>query len=113
MLYWIFIFNDWNQYKKVIDMNENIYKVIFIDSNNKVGENIFKELTVCSFWNLLKTMERQGTKVIDVVKEVPNTYNIVFNNSSDSNDLCFKESFDYCMAWIRNNRTNFDIYESL
>lgn len=49
MLYWIFIFNDWNQYKKVIDMNENIYKVIFIDSNNKVGENIFKELTVCSF----------------------------------------------------------------
>lgn len=58
-------------------------------------------------------MERQGTKVIDVVKEVPNTYNIVFNNSSDSNDLCFKESFDYCMAWIKNNQTYFDIYESL
>lgn len=49
MLYWIFIFNDWNQYKKVIDMNENIYKVIFIDSNNKVGKIFLKNLQFVVF----------------------------------------------------------------
>lgn len=38
------------------------------------------------------------------------TYNIVFNDCYDSNDLGFAESFDYCLQWIESNRHDMCTY---